>query len=293
MDFAFEAKTREILNTELIKLEDILNGDVLYYNGDIFQGLENIIKKIVEDLKAADNTDKLNRDTIYIILTTPGGDVGSVERCVDIIRHHYKTVNFIIPDMAMSAGTVFALSGDDIFMNYASSLGPIDPQICNAKGEWVPIKGYLNKVEEMLDKASANKLTDAEFSIFRELDLARLSQYEQLCKLTTDLLTKWLVNYKFKNWLFHSSDPKREVTLQEKERRAKEIAEKLGDDRIWLTHGRFINLQRLQDELKLRIQDYSLSPWYRSMETYCDMIRDYHQTKNLSAWSMHTRTFII
>jgi len=291
MDFAFEAKTQDILNKELLALEKVLDGDLLYYNGNIFSGLENIIKKVVEDLKLKDKEQGLNRSTLYFILTTPGGDVGTVERIVNIIRHHYATVNFIIPDMAMSAGTVLALSGDDIFMSYASSLGPIDPQICNSKNEWVPIKGYLNKVNEMLEKAKKNQLTDAEFALFRELDLARLSQYEQICKLTTDLLTKWLVKYKFKNWDYHKST-KQQVSVKEKEDRAKDIAEKLGDDSIWLTHGRYISIQRLQSELKLKISDYSDLEWGKTLETYCEMVQDYHQTRKGNL-SLHTRGIII
>ena len=291
MDFAFETKTREMLDNELVSLENTLNGDLLYYNGNIFASLENIIKKVVEDLKAKDHEQKLDRNTLYLVLTTPGGDVGTVERIVNIIRHHYEIVNFIIPDMAMSAGTVLALSGDDIFMSYASSLGPIDPQICNAKNEWVPVKGYLSKVEEMLEKARENKLTDVEFALLRDLDLAQLSQYEQDCKLTTDLLTKWLVKYKFKNWNTHNSSRKI-VTVEEKEKRATEIAEKLGDNSIWLSHGRFINIQRLQNELGLIIQDYGNLPWCETMETYCEMIQDYHQTRKTN-WSLHTRTIII
>ena len=291
MDFAFETKTREMLDNELVSLENTLNGDLLYYNGNIFAGLENIIKNVIEDLQEKDKERKLKWETLFFVLTTPGGDVGTVERIVNIIRHHYEIVNFIIPDMAMSAGTVLALSGDDIYMSYASSLGPIDPQICNAKNEWVPIKGYLNKVEEMLNKAKNNELTDVEFALFRELDLARLSQYEQICKLTTDLLTKWLVTYKFKNWNTHNSS-KKPVTNAEKGRIAKKIAEKLGNDSIWLTHGRFINIQRLQNELGLKILDYSKLPWGKTLETYCEMIQDYHQTRKTN-WSLHTRTIIV
>lgn len=50
-------------------------------------------------------------DILTIILDTGGGLVDSVERTVGIIRQHYRQVDFIIPDKAMSAGTVFALSG--------------------------------------------------------------------------------------------------------------------------------------------------------------------------------------
>lgn len=52
----------------------------------------------------------------------------------------------MVPDCAMSAGTIFCMAGDKIWMGYYSSLGPIDPQVFNGKN-WVPALGYLDKVE--------------------------------------------------------------------------------------------------------------------------------------------------
>lgn len=37
----------------------------------------------------------------------------------------------------MSAGTLFALSGDKIYMDYSSSLSPVNPQVYNGT-DWVP-----------------------------------------------------------------------------------------------------------------------------------------------------------
>ena len=64
-----------------------------------------------------------------MILDTPGGVVEVVERMVTALRHVYRDLAVIVPDRAMSAGTIFALSADRIMMDHLSSLGPIDPQI--------------------------------------------------------------------------------------------------------------------------------------------------------------------
>ena len=48
---------------------------------------------------------------------------------VATLRSNYGDVTVIVPDRAMSAGTIFALSADRIMMDYFSCLGPIDPQI--------------------------------------------------------------------------------------------------------------------------------------------------------------------
>lgn len=45
------------------------------------------------------------------------------------------------------------MSGNDIYMDYYSVLGPIDPQVKNKDNNWVAALGYLDKVNELLKKA--------------------------------------------------------------------------------------------------------------------------------------------
>ncbi|MCV5791938.1 serine dehydrogenasease, partial [Escherichia coli] len=66
------------------------------------------------------------------------------------------------------------MSGDKIYMNYASSLGPIDPQVQSSDGKWVPALGYLDKVEEMITKSREGTITQAELMMLSQLDLAHL-----------------------------------------------------------------------------------------------------------------------
>ena len=273
MNLPFEDKMKGMLMKHLLDLEGKLNADILCYNGDITPSLVQIFKKMIEELKTA-------------------ADIGAVERIVDVMRHHYAVVNFIIPDIAMSAGTILALSGDDIYMSYTSALGPIDPQTTNAKGEYVPIRGYLDKVREFVKKSNDNTLTNAEFIMLRELDLAKISQYEKICDLATDLLKRWLSNYKFKTWSKMENGVET-ITKKMKEERAAAIAEKLGDNSLWLTHGRYINIQRLT-ELGLKIKDYGNEPWGKDVEEYYQMMNSYHNSINPNIpWSLHTRAFII
>ncbi len=161
---------------------------------------------------------------------------------VEIIRANYKEVFFVVPDVAMSAGTILCMAGDRIYMDYSSSLGPIDPQVYNGT-EWVPALGYLDKVEQLLEKAGAGTLTNAEFLILQNQDLALVSRDEQARDLTVTLLKKWLVQYKFRNWKEHESDSQRKgqpVTRAGKEERAEEIARTLADNKLWHSHGRMI-----------------------------------------------------
>ena len=73
-----------------------------------------------------------------------------VEIISDTLRHHYREVGFLIPSHAMSAGTMLPLSGNAIWMDYCSVLGPTDPQVPSQDGhEYLPALGYLVRYQEM------------------------------------------------------------------------------------------------------------------------------------------------
>lgn len=245
-------KMNQIAISDLLKkLEAKLDADVFTYYGEIVNGVESQVKDLIETL--AKDSDK--HRAIYVFLTTPGGSLTPVQRMVDILRHFYEEVNFIVPDYAYSAGTIWCMSGDNIYMNYYSTLGPIDPQVQNKDGNLVAALGYLDKINELLEKARKNELTQAEFLILKDFDLAELRSYEQAKELAVDMLKKWLTKYKFKDWTVHSSTGVA-VTNEEKEARALDIANKLSDNNVWKSHGRPIGIQVLKDELRLKIIDF-------------------------------------
>lgn len=256
---------KQLLQTKLIALEQFLDADVLVYYGNLAPVSANLFAKLIEDLKA----DATKRDKLYIILTTLGGSAEIVERYVNILRYHYKEVNFIVPDYAYSAGTIFCMSGDSILMDYISVLGPIDPQVPNKDNKYVAALGYLDKINEFIAKAANSTLTKAELIWLKDLDLGEIRSFEQARDLTTDLLKKWLVKYKFKNWTHHSNNTC--VTEEEKQQRAIEIAQELSDNNKWKSHGKGISIAELSD-LKLKIEDYSKEDDLRAL------IRDYYNT---------------
>jgi hypothetical protein len=122
-------------------------------------------------------------------------------------------------------------------------------------------------------------LTNAEFLILQGIDLALLSRYEQARDLTITLLKRWLVDYKFRDWNTHATNPAKkgqQVTPAEKQERAEEIAKLLGDNKLWHSHGRMIGPATLKSALRLKIDDYStdttLKPLIRS---YNDLLVEY------------------
>ena len=230
------------------------NSDVIVYYGGITEWAKNIYQPVLEEI--GKEALKKNKKSLVIILSTAGGSVESVEKMVEITRHFYEEVSFIVPDYAMSAGTIWCMSGDKIYMDYASSLGPIDPQVQSSEGKWVPALGYLDKVEEIINKSRMGAVTQAELMMLNSLDLAQLRRYEQARELSKDLLKKWLVEYKFRNWNLRETTQS-EVTIEDKIARAEDIAIALSDNRRWHSHGRFIGVDTLRKDLNLQIEDYT------------------------------------
>ncbi|KKL85523.1 hypothetical protein LCGC14_1953850, partial [marine sediment metagenome] len=61
-------------------------------------------------------------------LHSPGGLPEATDSLVEIVRSKFRHIRFIIPSVAKSAATMFALSGDKLLMERSAELGPIDPQ---------------------------------------------------------------------------------------------------------------------------------------------------------------------
>lgn len=232
------------------------NHDIITYYGPIEFWAKNLFRQQLE-VCANDATKK---DRLLIILQTGGGSAETVEKMVEMSRHFYQCVDFLVPDVAMSAGTIWCMSGDKIYMDYSSSLGPIDPQVQNNEGKWVPALGYLDKCNELIQKSANEPLSSAELVMLNSLDLASLRAYEQARDLSSSLLKKWLVEFKFKGWTNHRSCPIKQgkpVTDDEKQARAEEIAHLLSNNNRWHSHGRMISLKTLQEELRLEIDDFT------------------------------------
>ena len=211
---------------------------------------------------------------------------------VYVIRRHYAEVYFLVPDRAMSAGTVFVMAGDQIFMNYSSCLGPIDPQI-EKDEKFVPALSYLNQYQRLYKKAESGQLNTAELVLLNNLDPGELYQFEQARELSHELLTNWLSTYKFKDWCKHGSTGK-PVTEEEKRQRAEEIAAALSNNERWHSHGRMISRETLTsptEEIRLKIEEIEENPKLAAaLEDYVGLLKDYMQREQLGLF-VHTREY--
>src|SRR6202008_4140616 len=130
-----------------------------------------------------------------------------------------KQVDFVIPNFAMSAGTVLVMSGDAIWMDYYSVLGPIDPQVQRPGGGIVPALGFLLHYDRLIKRSEQKKITSAEVTyLVTNFNPAELYRYEQARDHSIALLKEWLVKYKFKNWT-RTETRSRRVTKRMREQR--------------------------------------------------------------------------
>jgi len=259
------------LDKRIQDIEKLFVGDSLSFSGPLIFGVDDLIRIAVENIKT-----KSKKENLVVVLTTTGGYIGVVQRIVDVMRHHYKTVDFVIPNYAYSAGTVLAMSGDAIYMDYYSRLGPIDPQVENISGRMVPALGYLEQYDRLIEKAQNGTITSAEIRLLISgFDQAELYQYEQARQLSIDLLKKWLVKYKFKNWK-KTETRKKTVTNAMRKTRAGIIAKQLNKTEKWHVHGHGISMEVLRKDLNLKIDDFAQDDKKNScIKSYYDLLEDY------------------
>ena len=272
------------LGSKLEEIEQHTGLDALTIYSPILETVDHRVRLAIESVPK-------RRDGSLVIIDTVGGIVEVAERIVTTLRHYYEEVRFLIPDKAMSAGTVLVMSGDAILMDHFSCLGPVDPQLY-IEGKPIPISvlSYLEQYERFVRKAEEGTLTSADLVLLQKLDAADLRQYELAAELSVRLIKDWLVKYKFKDWSTHTSS-KKKVTPKEKVKRAEEIAQALNDQERWGTHGRRINRDELAG-LKLKIDDMeSDTTLSKLIKDYFWFFRDFAY-KNESPSLIHNRYYI-
>ena len=82
------------------------------------------VREFIDQLDALSDADKVDA-----LVHSTGGDALAAWKLMSILRERFDNVAVLVPFMAFSAATLFALGADEIVMHPHASLGPIDPQI--------------------------------------------------------------------------------------------------------------------------------------------------------------------
>ena len=96
-----------------------------------------------------------------LILHTPGGNTAATESIVNYLKSVFgNNIRAFIPQIAMSAGTMIALSCKEIIMGKQSNIGPIDPQFGGISCAAV-IEEFQKAVEEIKKEPASAPLWQA------------------------------------------------------------------------------------------------------------------------------------
>lgn len=90
---------------------------------------------------------------IDFLIHTPGGLVIAAEQIARALHAHKAGVTVVVPEYAMSGGTLLALAADHILLDQNAMLGPIDPQL-----DGMPASAYM-KVLKLKDPGSVSDQT--------------------------------------------------------------------------------------------------------------------------------------
>lgn len=232
----------------------------LAYLGNIIRPDINSGVVTSDDLPFAEMVQRVPSDakSVDVFLATMGGSAHQVSRFVNFLRARFEHVDFLIPSFCMSAGTLFALSGDEIWMNPTACLGPIDPQIPTKDGRYVPAQALLLLISE-LQKQGDDAMADNKpvpwtaVRIIDSLDKKELGDAITASTYSITMAKQFLSQYKFRNWMVRETS-QIPVTDDYRESRAKEIAIALASHDRWKSHGHSISRDVLWKEIKLRIE---------------------------------------
>ncbi len=255
-NFSFQQLQAE-RKKQIKRIEQIRKRPLLVFAADLKKANVPILINEADKIPFKDQVANIKSDEIDILLETPGGYAEVVDDLVNYLRKNYSKVGIIVPGTAKSAGTIFTMGGDEIFMTDMSALGPIDAQVQFNGNNRLSADAFIDGLDNIKDEVlTKGKLNPAYIPMLQNINPGMIEHCKNAQSLSRTLVKSWLEKYKFKYWDTHSSTGK-PVTQEEKENRANTIASKLCEHKKWLSHGRSIRIDDLRDlGLKVdRIED--------------------------------------
>lgn len=127
---------------------------------------------------------------VDIIMHTPGGDIAATESLINYLHKVFNgDIRVFIPLIAMSAGTMIALSSKEIFMGEQSSLGPVDPQY-----NGVACQAIIEEFEQAQKDVTENPNTMGLWqAIISKYPATFILECQNAINWANDLMDKWLV----------------------------------------------------------------------------------------------------
>ena len=200
---------------------------IAYYSG--------FLQKPKGDVAIDDNDKNALMQAVYgldkskgldIILHTPGGNTAATESIVNYLRSLFgNDIRAFIPQIAMSAGTMIALSCKEIVMGKQSNIGPIDPQFGG-----MSCAGVIEKFQNAINGIKADPASAPLWQvIISKYHPTFLGDCQKAIDWSDKMVTEWLCT----NMLTDHEAPEED---------AKKIVETLGSHKETFTHAKHIHI---------------------------------------------------
>ncbi|HRY32168.1 MAG TPA: serine protease [Bacteroidales bacterium] len=257
-----------IRNKYLKQLSDFTRRNTIIYatrwtSGD---APPNLVSITDEDIHAfMEAIAGLKGDQLDLILHTGGGSAEASDAIVSYLRQKFSHIRVIIPQAAMSAGTMLACSSDIIIMGRQSSIGPIDPQFIlqTAVGvQAIPAHAILEQFRIAQEDCRDNpRNLNSWLPMLSQYGPALLVRCQDQIDFGKELVGNWLKAYMFKGEPSDVPD---------------KIADYLSNHSNFKTHGKHISIEKAS-EIGLKIlkleddqdfQDKVLSAFHSTMHAF-------------------------
>jgi hypothetical protein len=181
-----------------------------------------------------------------LILHTPGGESAATESLVDYLRTMFGAdIRAIVPQLAMSAGTMIACACKSILMGKHSSLGPIDPQF-----HGVPAHGIVEEFSRACKECKSDQSKIPLWQpIIAKYNPTLIGECEKAIQWSNEMTKEWLLSGMLKD------DPG-------KDQKAEAVLKELSDHALTKSHARHLsaakcriiglNIENLEDDQKLQ-----------------------------------------
>ena len=237
---------------------------IIYYTGWLQKkGIASTETEINDEDKNGFMTviHKLDRSSgLDLILHTPGGDMAATESLVDYLRSMFGTdIRAIVPQLAMSGGTMIACACKEILMGKQSSLGPIDPHFGGIPAHGV-VEEFRRAKEEIREDTSSIAVWQP---IIAKYNPTLIGECEKAIAWSNEMTREWLQTGMF------ASEQNPDSTIDN-------ILKELGDHALTKSHARHLSIERCKEiglkvcalEKDDKLQDAVLSLHHACMLTF-------------------------
>lgn len=216
--------------------------------------------------------------SVDVLLHSTGGDALTAWKIMSLLRERFETVGVLVPFMAFSAATIFALGADEIVMHPHASLGPIDPQLVipQSSGGQRPFAyedvgaflRFLHGDVKVTEQVHISAVIDKLFSVVDPVHIGAAKRASELSSAVGERLL-----------LTHMSSA-------EDKNKARQIAENL--NKSFFAHGDAVSRRRAK-ELELKIADDSAELakllWgaYLGLESYMEFRKPFYPLQHYLA----------